>query len=184
MKVRIFAIISFLALGIAALLDSCKNDALPTTSEHITTLRVVLQNLNPNYTYPIDTFTYVNFNETKSSPPSYVDTIKLQAKSSYSIQVILLNETLSPVQNMTDTIEARGDNHLMLYSIDPTELFSLRILDKDSKGLPIGLMSNWTTTDTTNGWLRMILRQQPGNKNGTQTPGVTDFEADFPVVVR
>ena len=181
MKVRIFTIMFCLAIGVAALLDSCKNESTPTTSEHITTLRVVAQNLSTNVT---DTFTYVNYNETKSNPPSYVDTIRLQANSSYTIQVILLNETLSPVQNMTDTIEARGDNHLMIYNIDPTELFSLKMLDKDSKGLPIGLMSTWTTTNTTNGWLRMILRQQPGNKNGTQTPGITDFEADFPVSVK
>ena len=183
MKVRIFTILCCLAIGLAAVLNSCKNDALPTTSEHITTLKVVVQNLNPNYTFPVDTFQYVNYNETKSNPPSYVDTIRLKAGSAYAIKVILNNE-LNPLQNMTDTIEARGDNHLMLYNIDPTELFSLRIIDKDSKGLPIGLMSTWTTTDTTNGWLRMILRQQPGNKNGTQTPGITDFEADFPVVVR
>ena len=181
MKVRIFTIMFCLAMGLAALLDSCKNESTPTTSEHITTLRVVAQNLTTNVT---DTFTYVNYNQTKSSPPSLVDTLRLQANSSYAIQVVVLNETLSPAQNMTDTIEARGDNHLMIYNIDPTALFSLRIQDKDSKGLPIGLMSTWTTTNATNGWLRMILLQQPGNKNGTQTPGITDFEADFPVVVK
>jgi|GEM_PF-3349359 hypothetical protein len=181
MKVRVLVIISCLVFGSVALLNSCKNEATPTTNEYITTLKVVAQNLTTNVT---DTFEYVNFNETRPNPPSYVDTIRLQAKASYAIQVILLNEAHNPVQDMTDTIIARADNHLMVYNIDPTPLFSLQIQDKDSKGLPLGLMSTWATTDTTNGWLRMILRQQPGNKNGTETPGITDFEADFPVTVR
>jgi hypothetical protein len=72
----------------------------------------------------------------------------------------------------------------MLYNIDPSGLIAVRIQDKDSKGLPLGLMSSWATSDSTNGWLRMILRHQPGTKNGTETPGSTDFEADFPVVVK
>jgi len=181
MKIGILTIILCLALGAVALLDSCKPDALPYNTETITTLKVLAQNLSTNV---IDTFEYVNFNETTTNPPSYVDTIRLSSHASYSIRVIVLNETPNPIVNMTDTIISRANNHLMVYNIDPTELFSLKVLDKDSKGLPLGMMSSWATTDTTNGWLRMILRQQPGDKNGTETPGSTDFEADFPVVVK
>ena len=180
MKVKVLIVLFGLICVSLALLNSCKNESTHSTNEYITTVKLVAQNLTTNTT---DTFEYVNFNETKPNPPSYVDTIRLQAKTSYAIQVILLNESLNPVENMTDTIIARADDHLMVYNIDPTPLFSLKIQDKDSKGLPLGLMSTWATADTTNGWLRMILRQQPGNKNGTETPGVTDFEADFPVSV-
>jgi len=181
MNIRVFTIVFGSMLVLAFCLGSCKNDATPATNETISTLNVIAKNLATNKT---DTFEYVNFNETKPNPPSYVDTIRLLANTSYAIQVQLLNEDLTPYRDMTDTIIARADNHLMIYNIDPTQLFALTILDKDSKGLPLGLMSNWTTTAATNGWLRMILRQQPGSKNGTETPGVTDFEADFPVVVR
>lgn len=170
-----------IALCLSAALYSCKNDSLPSNNEYITTLKVTALNLSTNIT---DTFEYVNFNETRPNPPSYVDTIKLKAKTNYAIHVILLNEAHNPVTVMTDTIVARATDHLMLYNIDPSNLFSLNIQDKDAKGLPLGLVSNWATGDTINGWLRMILRQQPGNKNGTETPGTTDFEADFPVVVR
>jgi hypothetical protein len=181
MKIRVFTIMMGLVAGSAALLNSCKNEASPNTNEYISTLKVVAQNLSTNH---IDTFEYANFNETKPNPPSYVDTIRLQANASYSIQVMLLNEAPNPVQDMTDTIISRADYHLTIYNIDPAELFSAKILDKDSKGLPLGLMSTWTTTEATNGWLRMILRHQPGHKNGTETPGSNDFEADFPVVVK
>jgi hypothetical protein len=181
MRIGILVILFSVMLATAALLNSCKNDTAVSTNETITTVRVIAQNLTTNV---IDTFIYVNFNETKPNPPSYVDTIRLKAQTSYAIRVLLLNEALSPAQDMTDTIIARADNHLMLYNIDPSGLIGVKIQDKDSKGLPLGLLANWSTSDTTNGWLRMILRQEQGNKNGTETPGVTDFEADFPVVVR
>lgn len=181
MKIGILTIILCLSLGSIALLNSCKPDVLPYNTETITTMKVAARNLSTNVT---DTFVYVNYDEIKPNPPFYVDTIRLLAHSSYAIQVILLNQTINPTVNLTDTITARAGNHLMVYNIDPTELFALKVLDKDPKGLPLGLSASWTTTDTRNGWLRMILRQQPGDKNGTNTPGSTDFEADFPVVVR
>jgi len=181
MKIGIVTILLCLALGLTALLGSCKTDTLQFDSETITTLKVVALNTTTNVA---DTFEYVNFNETKPNPPSYVDTIRLRSESSYLIQVILLNETPNPLQVMTDTILARANNHLMVYNVDPSPgLFSVKVLDKDSKGLPLGLSCSWATSGPTGGWLRMILRQQPGDKNGTETPGTTDFEADFPVVV-
>lgn len=182
MKVRIFAVMFVLVSASIALLNSCKNDPTPSTTEYITTVKVLAQNLSTNTT---DTFQYVNFNETRPNPPSYVDTIRLKAKTAYAIQVLLLNEAMNPVQSMTDSIIARADNHLMVYNIDPSSgMVNIKIQDKDSKGLPLGLMSSWTTADSTNGWLRMILRHQPGHKNGTETPGTNDFEADFPVAVK
>ena len=179
MKLGLFVIIFSLMLGFIALLDSCKNDATPSANETITTMKVIAQNLTSNTT---DTFTYVNFNESKPNPPAFVDTIRLHPKTAYAIQIALINDLNH--QTVTDTIIAKADSHLMIYNIDPTQLMTVKILDKDSKGLPLGMFSTWTTSDSTNGWLRMILRHQQGNKNGTENPGSNDFEADFPVSVR
>lgn len=181
MKLGIFVILFSLLLGSLALLDSCKNDSVGPTNETITTMKVIAQNLATNR---IDTFQYENFHEMQagSYPPGHVDTIRLSAKSSYAIQVVLINDLTHLY--VTDTIIAKADSHLMVYNIDPTGMIAVKILDKDSKGLPLGLMSNWTTADSTNGWLRMILRHQVGTKNGTETPGSNDFEADFPIAIR
>lgn len=166
----------------AIVLASCKNETVSVPGEYISTLKVVAKNQHNSI---VDTFEYVNFNETRPNPPSYVDTIRLQANSSYAIRLILLNEAANPVQEMTDTIVARAADQLMVYNIDPAQaLFSLNIGDKDENGLPLGLQSVWKTADSTNGWLRLILREQQGHKNGTETPGITAFEADFPVTVR
>jgi hypothetical protein len=180
MKIRIYAI-ALIVISCLILIHSCKNDAIPTQSEYISTMKVVAQNLTTNTT---DTFEYVNFNETKPNPPSFVDTIRLKANNTYAIQIILLNETPTPIQNMTDTIVNRASSHLMVYNVDPAPgLIAVQIKDKDAQGLPLGLVSTWTTAEATNGWLRLILRQQQGYKNGTETPGSTVFEADFPVSV-
>jgi hypothetical protein len=164
------------------LLSSCKSDTVAANNEYITTVKLILQ--NQDSTSVRDTFQYINFNESQNIPPSHVDTIRLRARSSYAVQVALLNETATPVRYLTDTIIAMADNHLMIYGIDPASGFlSVKMNDKDSKGLPLGLMSTWTTAGSTHGWLRMILRHQQSSKNGTQKPGSTDFEADFPVIV-
>lgn len=181
MRFGILVILFSLMLGSIALLDSCKNDTTTSSYEAITTLKVIAQNLSTN---AVDTFQYENFHEHQSGsyPPGYVDTIKLAAKTAYFIQVVLINDLTHEI--MTDTIIAKADSHLMTYNIDPSGLLKVKIQDKDSKGLPLGLICNWSTADSTNGWLRMILRHQQGSKNGTENPGSTDFEADFPVAVR
>ena len=181
MRFGIFVIMFSLLLGSVALLDSCKNDVPSTGYENITTMMLVTQNLATN---ALDTFQYVNFHEheTSSYPASRVDTVRLSPKNSYAIRVLLIDDIGH--HDMTDTITAKADSHLMIYSIDPAGLLNVKIQDKDSKGLPLGLVSQWSTPDSTNGWLRMILRHQQGNKNGTETPGTNDFEADFPIAIR
>jgi len=169
-------------LAVMAFLYSCKTDPPLPGNEYITTLKIIATNQTD---LSIDTFDYVNFNEAVSNPPSFVDTVRLKANTVYSIRLKLLNEASNPLLDLSDSITGLADKHLMLYNIDPASgMISAKINDKDSKGLPLGLMSTWRTSDTTSGFLRLILRHQPGNKNGTATPGNTDFEADYPVVVR
>jgi hypothetical protein len=181
MKRSITTIVCVL-FAVMAFLYSCKTDPPLSGTEHISTTYVIATDLSD---LSIDTFVYVNFDYNQGLPARYIDSIRLKAHTTYSVRLKLLEEAVNPTQDLTDSITAMGDKHLMLYNMDPTSgMISVKIIDKDSKGLPIGLMSTWKTSDTTSGYLRLILRHQPGVKNGTQTPGLTDFEADYPVVVR
>ena len=174
---------SCLCLGYLVLLQSCKTDTVTAGNEYITTVKMILQNRDSASVR--DTFQYVNFNESQNIPPSHVDTIRLRARSSYTVQVILLNEAANPVRYLTDTIIAQADNHLMIYGVDPpSDFLTVKLNDMDSRGLPLGLMSTWSAADSSHGWLRMILRHQQNSKNGTQKPGSTDFEADFPIIIK
>ena len=182
MKVKSVSILASVVAVCLGLFSSCKTDTGNSPNEYITTLKVVAQNLSTNHS---DTFEYVNFYEAKNNPPLYVDTVRLNANATYAVQVLLLNEASNPVQYLTDTIIGRADIHLMGYNVDPSSGFlSVKMNDKDSKGLPLGMMCTWSASGPSFGLLRMILRHQQGSKNGTETPGSTDFEADFPVVVR
>ncbi|MCW3127816.1 MAG: hypothetical protein JWO03_3474 [Bacteroidetes bacterium] len=168
--------------AVMAFLYSCKTDTPLSINEYITTARVIAINQTD---LTIDTFQYINFNEAVANPPQYVDTIRLKANTIYSIQLKLMNEASNPSLDLSDSITALGDNHLIVYNMDPSsDMVTVKIKDKDSKGLPIGLMSTWQVKDTTNGSLRLILYHQPGSKNGTITPGNVDFEADYPIVVK
>ena len=179
---RSIVILMSVMVAVASVLYSCKTDTPAPNLEYISRIKVIATN---QADFTIDTFDYINFSEAQNTPPSQVDTIRLSANATYSIQLKLINEANNPMIDLTDSISALGDEHLMVYNVDPTSgLIKVKILDKDSKGLPIGLMSTWQTSDSTSGYLRLILYHQPVGKNGTPTPGNVDYEADFPIVVR
>lgn len=182
MNRRIVIILSVLALLMAGLC-SCKTDTPLSTNEYISRLDVIATDQTDQHS---DTFGYVNFREAQGGPATMIDTIRLKSDRTYAIQLRILDEANNPLLDLTDSISHMGDTHLMVYTIDPVSgLIKNKIQDKDSHGLPIGLVSTWQTGDSgTSGYLRLILYHQPVGKNGTPTPGNVDFEADYPMVVR
>lgn len=178
---------SFIALLSAALctgllLDSCKSDTIALTPQIITKMNVITTN---NLTLVKDTFGFIDWDANGPNTPAQIDTLRLDTNSTYSVQVQLLNEAKTPVQDLSDTITRMGDEYLLAYTSDGTDsLVSYQTIDKDSKGLPVGLRSNWRTFNAKRGILHLKLHHQLGNKNGTETPGMIDFEAYYPIVVR
>ena len=57
--------------------------------------------------------------------------------------------------------------------------------DTDTKGLPLGLTSVWTTGTAGNATVKLVLRHQPGTKTG-ECPGGgdTDVEIDFDLSIQ
>lgn len=182
MNRKIVITLSVLALLMAGLY-SCKTDTPLSTIEYISRVDVIaIDQTDQN----ADTFGYVNFREAEGGPATMIDTIRLRAGRTYDVQLRILDEANNPLLDLTDSIRHMADTHLMVYTIDPVAgLIKNKIQDKDSHGLPLGLVSTWQTGDSgTSGYLRLILYHQPIGKNGTPTPGNVDFEADYPVVVR
>jgi hypothetical protein len=60
---------------------------------------------------------------------------------------------------------------------------SIKIEDKDSKQLPLGLISKWMTKQKSKGSVNIQLKHQPGVKDGSKTPGETDAMVEFPVII-
>ena len=166
-------------LSLLFILQSCSNTLSLPTPETITRMNIIVKN---NTTQHIDTFSLIQF---RPNPVATRDTVRLSPYSTYAVQIKLLNEATNPIQVVSDTITALADIHLMVIAPDPIDsLLSVHILDKDSKGLPLGLLSTIRTTAPRQGFLHLDLRHQPGAKNGTETPGQSDFQADFPVLIR
>ena len=176
---RIFQIGAFVTVVVGfCLISSCSSNVSLPAQETITRMNIIMKS---NSTLHIDTFSFIQFKPN----PATRDSIRLTANTTYAVQVQLLNEAATPTQVVSDTISALADIHLLVIQPDPLDsLLSVKILDKDSKGLPLGLFSTIKTSGARYGFLHLALRHQPGSKNGTETPGESDFEADYPVVVR
>ena len=104
-------------------------------------------------------------------------------------QVVLLDESKSPVDSISNEVKEEGDAHQFFYTVvNSTLTHSYAATDLDSHGVPIGLAPNFTTGATSTGSLTVVLKHQPGLKptsgNGDSSKGETDIEVIFNVMVQ
>lgn len=120
--------------------------------------------------------------------PPVSDVIKLLPNKTYSLITEFLDETKSPIVNLTSEIEKESAAHLVIFEAS-ANLLTVTRTDKDSRNFEVGLKSTAKTVAAANGTLKVTLRHQPevGGKlvkNGTSSPGTTDFEGNFLVEVK
>lgn len=113
--------------------------------------------------------------------PTQFDTIFLKSGTHYATEIILLNETISPADSISNEVEEEGQDHLFCFGVNNA---ALNIERTDSDGTyEIGLHSEWTATSASTGSVTITLKHQPGIKDGTCIPGDTDLEIQFPLVI-
>lgn len=116
-----------------------------------------------------------------------IDTLFLEDSTEYSGTIEFLDETKNPVMDLTEEIRNESKDHLIVYkTVSPLTNDNLEVTrtDKDQNNFEIGLTYNFNTRFVGNGSLQVILRHQPGEKNGTETPGDSDVDVLIPVVIR
>jgi hypothetical protein len=108
------------------------------------------------------------------------DTIKLQTNKTYLTSVLILDETKNPVDTTSNEVLAEANDHLFFYTATGTNT-AITILDYDTHPtpLPIGLHTKWKTTGASTGTTHVVLRHQPGVKDGSYAPGETDIDLTF-----
>jgi hypothetical protein len=175
-------------LAVAAIMlsvSSCKkDDELPEVEENelITTLR--LKFTNKALSSDVTMVTWKDMDGPGGNNP-VIDEIVLAANKTYKMEIdAVLNEGQSPAGNIKEEVAKEADDHLFVFKPTPANVLTVTVTDKDSKNLPIGLVSDAVTTDVATGKLQIILRHQPNTKNGTETPGSTDLDATFNVKVQ
>ncbi|SFB77851.1 hypothetical protein SAMN05421780_101438 [Flexibacter flexilis DSM 6793] len=113
-----------------------------------------------------------------------IDTLKLKANTVYVGKIQLLDESKNPVDNITEEVAEEAVEHLFVYKPSAGLGLSIERTDKDKNNLPIGIATKFTSTAAATGNLEIILRHQPGTKDGTETPGSSDVDVFFPTKVQ
>lgn len=169
---------------------SCKRDEEnvdPTEdNERITT--VVLQFTNKANTTDVVTTTLDGLTASGTQLGSVSASLQLKPYAAYSLNVFLFDRSKSPGEDVTAKIKAEANEHLFVYK--PSNGLNLGISPNDQDTnpapgpYPIGLTANASTGPPSTGKLNVVLRHQPGTKNGTATPGTSDLDVNFDVEVK
>jgi len=180
-------------LMIAALLTlslaACKKDKKDTVTtpapvneqELITTFRI--QFTDAAGLQPTVTAEFADLDGPGGNAPTSFDTIVLQANTTYNASITLLNESVSPVEDITLEVHEEAQDHLFCF--DPASGLNVSITRTDSDGTyQVGIVSQWITTAVSSGQVTIRLKHQPGVKDGSCEPGETDIELTFQVEIQ
>jgi hypothetical protein len=172
-----------LFLCISIIISSCKKDVVdPNEGELVTTFKL---EFTEKITRSKQSFEFKDLDGEGGNAPSKFDDIILSIGKTYECKLQLLNESVMPVDNITFEIEAEADDHQFYFTSSVAGL-TVTDLNKDTKGLPLGVESIWTTGNAATGSVNISLKHKPGNKaaNDPITKGDTDISLDFKVKVQ
>jgi len=114
----------------------------------------------------------------------------LAANETYSGVMVLLNESESPAEDVTEEIEEDDDHHQFFFQSTLGGL-SVSYDDEDGDGNPLGLKTNLSTGSAGSGQLTVTLRHEPNKSasgvadgNIENAGGETDIEVEFDIDVQ
>jgi hypothetical protein len=175
--------ITVLGLACIAALSSCKKDddlvtvppPIANEVEVITTM--TLQFTDPAGVQPDVSATFRDPDGDGGLSYDIFDTIRLQNNTVYNANILLLNETVSPADTISNEVLDEDDEHLFCFT---PSFANLSIMRTDTDGTyEVGLQSQWTVGNVGNGTTQVLLKHQPGIKDGTCAPGETDIDITF-----
>lgn len=155
-------------------------------NELITTVDLIFTDVNNKVT----TFSFQDKDGDGKTPPEKFDKIVLDKNMAYSMEVRIYDETKNPKLDLTKEIENESEVHLFVFKIDPAAIFSLKAIDKDKNGLPIGLLSSGITQNAVGaGKFNLILKHQPpvngkAVKTGNEAGGSSDIDLIFDLSIK
>jgi hypothetical protein len=170
-------LLGFTALALVTGFSACKDDdPKPENPEElITTLKLTFTdsaNTANNFTV-----TFADPDGPGGNTPTTYDSIALQTNKTYLVSVQLLNESVSPAEDITLEVEEEKDEHLFGYTTSTN--VAITTTDFDSNNIPVGIQTKWKTTSASVGNTTVVLKHQPGIKTGDIALGETDVEVVF-----
>jgi hypothetical protein len=182
----LFLTAAILLLAFTVTLQSCKpkcennpdDPECADPQEVITTLKVLVKDTN---NVLLNTYQFKDADN--NGTPEVFDTIKIGANAAYNVSVEVWDDSKTPADNITEEVESEKDEHGFFFDTHNVTI-AISYLDQDDNGLPVGLLTRWVTGNANLGHVTVTLKHQPGVKDGTSTPGETDAEVMFPVVIQ
>ena len=178
----------FLLLASSVILfPSCDPDPTdPDPEEVITTLTYTL---TPSGGGDVVTLEFQDLDGDGGNAPTITSGI-LMDSTTYTGVITLLNESESPVEDITVEVQEEDDDHQFFFATTLTGM-TIAYDDMDANNQPVGLNSTLTTTGLESGTMTVTLRHQP-NKSATgvsggditNAGGETDIEVTFNVDVQ
>ncbi len=179
------------AAAAALLFAACKKEKNETPTENaneeITTVKLTFTNAANAADKVVATWKDLTGNPV-------IDKVTLKANTTYNLSTELFDERKNPADTITNEIEEEADEHRLFHLFfskananvadSLNTVATVTPLDKDGHNLPIGLEVSVATKGAFTGYLRMVVRHQPGNKNGSYGPGTTDVLTEFPLEIK
>lgn len=179
MKKQILYVFASAALLIAGL-SGCKKDSKAPENEEelITTITLTFTEINGPATH---TYTFRDTDGPGGNAPSLNEQITLAPNKAYNCTILVLDESKSPAEDITDEIKSEADEHQFYFTPSNVNI-TVSGEDKDGKGYPLGVKSVWTTGAASGpGTVKVTLKHKPGIKGANDhiSVGETDIEIDF-----
>ena len=175
------------AFALLFIFSACSDDDTPPAQvdeeEVITTLIVSLTNNNTGEQIELRS---QDLDGDGSNAPVIQVSGNLTVASTYNGTIELLNETVSPADNIHEEVLAEGAEHQFFYTQGGGLNISTQYSDVDSNGNPIGLAFTLATTAPSQGTLTFTLRHEPLKPNDGSLSGAggeTDISVSFPITV-
>jgi hypothetical protein len=162
---------------------ACKPSTPPDPNEEELITTVLISLRDSSGIEPNKSFLYRDIDGDGGAAPSVFDTIRLTSNKTYFADLYFLDESKQPADTVSNEVKAEADEHLVCYTTTGVSM-PIDRLDQDGNNLPLGLISKWRTEAAAAGSLRLVLKHQPGNKNGSCEPGSSDIDLLFQLVVQ
>ncbi len=181
--------IKFLSMTILSgiLFTACSdddNDPVPVNEEEIiTTLTVTL---SPDGGGTAVTLQTQDLDGDGPDAPVVTVSGDLTAGTTYNGSIVLLNETESPAENITEEVEEENDEHQFFYTTGGGLDVTTEYENFDGDGNPLGTEFTLTAGAASSGTLTFTLRHEPTKPNTglADAGGETDIAATFDVAVQ
>jgi hypothetical protein len=170
------------ALSFASCSDDDETPEIVNEEEVITTMTVTLTPDDGSETITLQTR---DLDGDGSDDPVITVSGNLVSGTTYNGVIVLLNETVSPAEDITEEVKEESVEHQFFYTISSGLDVTTQYADFDGDGNPLGTAFTLTAGAASSGTITFTLRHEPTKPNDgiDGAGGETDILASFSVSV-